>query len=800
MIDNINTPIATKDYRASSFCRWLIQPFDPVNFIVLSFDYFDLESGSDFLFVHDGDYFDGKKTLKDFNHNPDALDGTLTGDGAARMPGQVLLSSNSKRALFLNFQSDDANTKSHLGFKANYEGVFCYGQRILRAASGAFTDGSPTAARYYPRSYCQWLIQPSEHHFTDHRATIQLQIARINVGLDVVTIYDGPFTNNTILDEFTGKVDRVVTLTASSRSILVEFRTLCHSGPKCRKCKKKCMLDPPHGTSCCNECLYCNRGRAPAGVGMNLYQNDIPEHEFLNENCMCDLIPPTNAGFKMSYIIAQETKFCRTDFPTRFKHWNGEFWGFAGAMTYRNNEDCSWYIDVDPATAGGYKVEKMDIYLERMNVDEGRGIGKHPTPDTLTIYKGHNRTTMRCYDKCVYPVGVKKWENCPTIIKPQPHQPSCVLSSQSGNLIQCDETNVWTYHISCWSSPYHWTVDYNKVRIDFKSSKWFVGGNFKMRWQAEVTSPPSSVVYGLGTVTTIAGELAQMTLQARWIDKDNMIQNRTTGGADVTMTFRYSMRPENATIFSQAVDNGDGTYHLQYTPKYAGVHTLYVQAFGQDVAGSPFTVVVRAGKIDPTKCKAYDTKKVDISDIGGLTGGKAGREYAFAVQCYDEFGNIIASASPITPAFQIQLHGLQLFWGWCDDLGDGTFLLKYNVPVAGEYNIVVLFNYNADTKIAIEGSPFPMTIRSVTCPIVGEPPCNGQGTCLDTGVCVCNSGYDGEYCQIDLAKWLRMGIVVENAAVGTFVFFVIFSYIWQKCVRDKMLFERLAHDDTEESW
>ena len=48
----------------------------------------------------------------------------------------------------------------------------------------------------------------------------------------------------------------------------------------------------------------------------------------------------------------------------------------------------------------------------------------------------------------------------------------------------------------------------------------------------------------------------------------------------------------------------------------------------------------------------------------------------------------------------------------------------------------------------------------VNCPRVGDPePCNGRGTCLDTGVCECEVGWDGEYCEVGLTVWELFGTI-----------------------------------------
>merc|ERR1712178_455334 len=102
----------------------------------------------------------------------------------------------------------------------------------------------------------------------------------------------------------------------------------------------------------------------------------------------------------------------------------------------------------------------------------------------------------------------------------------------------------------------------------------------------------------------------------------------------------------------------------------------------------------------------------------------------------------------------------------------GVFKVDYNIRVAGVYKTHIQFRLNSKTYVAIKGSPYTTVIKPVTCPIVGEPPCNSQGECLDDGTCDCKQGWDGEYCEVDLTLLLRIGIVVENAALGALVFMV----------------------------
>eukprot|EP00657_Telonema_sp_P-1_P009849 TRINITY_DN4085_c0_g1_i2.p1 TRINITY_DN4085_c0_g1~~TRINITY_DN4085_c0_g1_i2.p1 ORF type:complete len:253 (+),score=57.44 TRINITY_DN4085_c0_g1_i2:114-872(+) len=132
---NETVPTATAGYKPSSYCRWYIVPNETVNFIVVRVEYFDLETGYDFLKVFDGNDFSNRTILRDQYHQY-SLDGVMTGKGISaatttketrqlfRTSGPKFLSTGPN--LFLQFRSDVANPQQHKGFKMSYEGCLLY--------------------------------------------------------------------------------------------------------------------------------------------------------------------------------------------------------------------------------------------------------------------------------------------------------------------------------------------------------------------------------------------------------------------------------------------------------------------------------------------------------------------------------------------------------------------------------------------------------------------------------------------------------------------------------------------------
>lgn len=102
---------------------------------------------------------------------------------------------------------------------------------------------------------------------------------------------------------------------------------------------------------------------------------------------------------------------------------------------------------------------------------------------------------------------------------------------------------------------------------------------------------PASAADSTATVpaTVATGSPVTITVQA----KDAGGRNLTSGGAAVAATITGA----NAAGPISAVDNGDGTYTISYTPANAGTDTVAVTLGGEAIGGSPFTVTVTSDAV-----------------------------------------------------------------------------------------------------------------------------------------------------------------------------------------------------------
>ena len=194
----------TADYGNNADCKWLIQP-SGASSMTLTFTAFDTENNYDSVTVYDGS----------------TVSATILGSfSGSSLP--VAISSTGGNML-VHFTSDGSLVKD--GWDASYttstggggSTTYCSGLTNLTAPSGTFSDGS-SSNEYNNDSDCQWLIQPTNAN----SITLNFASFATENNYDIVRVYDGATTSDTLMGEFSGS-SQPTSVTSTGGSMLVHF-------------------------------------------------------------------------------------------------------------------------------------------------------------------------------------------------------------------------------------------------------------------------------------------------------------------------------------------------------------------------------------------------------------------------------------------------------------------------------------------------------------------------------------------------------------------------------------------------
>lgn len=100
---------------------------------------------------------------------------------------------------------------------------FCQGQTVLTSLAGTFEDGSGPR-NYHNNVNCSWLISPQTLSDSIISITITFDRFETEAGVDVVTIYKGSTSNDSVIGQFSG-ADIPPVLTVPGNKALVTFVT-----------------------------------------------------------------------------------------------------------------------------------------------------------------------------------------------------------------------------------------------------------------------------------------------------------------------------------------------------------------------------------------------------------------------------------------------------------------------------------------------------------------------------------------------------------------------------------------------
>ena len=205
---------------------------------------------------------------------------------------------------------------------------------------------------------------------------------------------------------------------------------------------------------------------------------------------------------------------------------------------------------------------------------------------------------------------------------------------------------------------------------------------------AEATLPEASSVFAPTADTIFAGESGYVYVTTR-----TACHRRSYGGDDVVAKVMGPLLITTSITTYQSIDNNDGSYTIELPIVVAGEYKVQIMVQGHIVRESD--LIVKPGPIDSS-----------VSTFGVPTHGNkiiAGLPYSLHIDLLDAFGNAVmdyklAPSVSMTEAIPI--------WAIFDgpstfnisdnaiDLGNGTVVIPFTLPVQGTYELSVATCHN----------------------------------------------------------------------------------------------------------
>lgn len=172
------------------------------------------------------------------------------------------------------------------------------------------------------------------------------------------------------------------------------------------------------------------------------------------------------------------------------------------------------------------------------------------------------------------------------------------------------------------------------------------------------------------------------------VDPDG--NHRTDGGDGFVVTIEGP-----APVDPVMVDNGDGTYDVEFEPKAPGDYTINLTLDGDVVNGFPKTVTIKPA---PSAANSY-------AKGPGLEKAFDNEPAEFTIYSVDTYGNARTDGGD---PFKVDINGPDglVVEAKVEDKNDGTYAVTYEAPVAGDYTINVTLR---DTPIA----NMPVTVNCI---------------------------------------------------------------------------------------
>lgn len=195
----------------------------------------------------------------------------------------------------------------------------------------------------------------------------------------------------------------------------------------------------------------------------------------------------------------------------------------------------------------------------------------------------------------------------------------------------------------------------------------------------------SQTAFGPGLYEAQRGVPAQFTIQAF----DAHGTRRTVGGDLFSVSYSPAADPD-LLFQSTPVDNGDGTYTVEYTPSRKGTWVLHVLFEGCPIYGSPFYPEVRPASTSALHC-----------EIQGVHSKFAvpGTRNCFTIVAKDGFGERKEEGGDI---FTVHVAKGPAFVSPIWDEGDGSYSLTYEIDTSCQTYLDALQRLERDLQVLME--------------------------------------------------------------------------------------------------
>eukprot|EP00698_Gefionella_okellyi_P019273 TRINITY_DN5888_c0_g1_i1.p1 TRINITY_DN5888_c0_g1~~TRINITY_DN5888_c0_g1_i1.p1 ORF type:complete len:5059 (-),score=1335.09 TRINITY_DN5888_c0_g1_i1:98-15274(-) len=219
------------------------------------------------------------------------------------------------------------------------------------------------------------------------------------------------------------------------------------------------------------------------------------------------------------------------------------------------------------------------------------------------------------------------------------------------------------------------------LRVQVSVNSTDVGKTVQVDVIAAATDPARCIV--LGSVPPMSRAGSQFDLQL--IACDRFGNRRETGGD------RVELATSGAKVdVAAAVDNGDGSYRLQFTTLQSSDSTVVPVVNGLPVVASTFAFTTQPSVVSARNC---------LATLGPQDGSFiVGTEGCIHLKSFDRFDNALTTGGANV---DVQIVGAAGASARVEDQGNGSYTLWYTARRAGKYDVQVSVNGDA-----ANGSPF----------------------------------------------------------------------------------------------